>query len=131
VGRWQRNKGANFERKIANEFKRVGIAARRSGGIQAQAATVAGDVTLEDLPGLWIECKKGAKTYPLKALRQAKEACRNGTAIAVCQDDREEITVTMDWTLFVDLLTKTYPDIVKTALALETEQQPLHETSDE
>lgn len=119
MGKWQRNKGANFEREIANEFKKIGIRARRGGASQSFAANLDPDVILEDLPGLWIECKKGIKTYPLKALKQAKQACSNNTPIAICRDDNEKAIVTMELDFFLLLLTIAYPDIVKD-IALET-----------
>lgn len=124
MGKMQRDKGANFEREIANAFKKEGINARRGGASQAFSANLDPDVVLEDLPGLWIECKKGSKTYPLKALKQAKAACSNNTPVAICRDDREKTIVTMEWDFFLLLLTATYPDIVK------SEPLPLEHDSD-
>jgi hypothetical protein len=133
MGKLSRNKGANFEREIANEFRKHGFEARRGGGAQSYAADIAPDVVLEDLPGIWIECKKGAKTYPLKALKQAKEACGNATPVAICRDDREKSIVTIELRFFCDLLSKTFPDVIK-VLEQETPEHDsdiLPETSDD
>ena len=115
MGKWQRNKGAAFEREIANEFNKIGIRAKRSGLFQTQSADAEPDVTLLDLPNLWIECKKGIKTYPLKALKQAKEACSSyigSIPVAICRDDHEKSIVTMELDFFMLLLSSTFPDIV-------------------
>lgn len=122
MGKMQRNKGANFEREIANEFKAAGITARRGGASQSFSANLDPDVVLEDLPGLWIECKRGEKTYPLKALKQAKMACSNNTPVSICRDDQEKSIVTMELGFFLDLLCMAYPDIVKPQ-ELETSKQ--------
>lgn len=119
MGKMQRTKGANFEREIANAFKAEGINARRGGASQSFSANLDPDVILEDLPGLWIECKKGAHTYPLKALKQAKAACSNNTPIAICRDDHEKAIVTMELDFFMLLLIMSYPDLVKGSLEHE------------
>lgn len=105
MGTMQRRKGANFEREVANLFKEAGFNARRGGFAQAQDAHNEPDVILDDMPGLWIECKRGAKTYPIGALKQAKEAGGNGTIpLAVCKDDYDKITVTCEMSFFMVLL---------------------------
>lgn len=133
MGKLSRDKGANFEREIANAFKREGIDARRGGASQSFAANLDPDVILADLPGLWIECKKGTKTYPLKALKQAKAACSNNTPVAICRDDREKAIVTMEFDFFILLLTATFPDIVKAPELMTPcdESDTLQETLDD
>lgn len=105
-GRHSRNKGAAYEREVANDLKpifedsRRGIGQTRSGG------------DVPDVAGcgpFWVECKKQARTYPRAALKQAETAMKVAHAkgqkdhfipVAVCRDDRDKATVTMyldDW----------------------------------
>lgn len=105
MGKMQRDKGANFERKIANLFRELGFAARRGGLFQSQFAGNEPDVIVDDLPGLWVEAKKGKKTYPIAALKQARDAGGpNCMPVAVCMDDFDKVTVTMEWDFFAHLL---------------------------
>ena len=115
MSKYQRDKGANYERELANLFKSHGFNARR-GLRQWQDKHGEPDVVVEDLPGLWIEAKKGKKTYPIAALNQAKEACSgSGIPVAICKDDYDKTTVTMEFDFFVTLL-KSFldmPEVVK------------------
>lgn len=124
MGKYQRDKGANFERTIANLFKEQGFNARRGGFAQAQNSTNEPDVIVDDLPGLWIECKKGARTFPIAALKQAREAGGpTSIPIAVCQDDYDKATVTCELDFFLVLL--------KSFCLPESEVQPTQTVKEE
>lgn len=126
MSKYQRDKGANFERLLANLFKEQGIRARR-GMRQAQDKHGEPDVVLEDLPGMWIEAKKGKKTYPIAALAQAKEACiANGAGIpvAICRDDFGKTTVTLEFDFFVALI-KEYASLPEVDLSNEIKEEQL------
>ena len=101
MGRMQRNKGATYERDLANYLTAHGLPAKRGIG-QARSASEVPDV---DLAGFWIEAKRHKRTNPRAALAQAIEASE-GTAripVAVCRDNgthEDDATVTMrlvDW----------------------------------
>ena len=59
-------------------------------------------------PGFWIECKRGKRTNPRAALRQAIVDAKGKPVwpIAICRDDGEEGTVTLRLHNFVELLTE-------------------------
>ncbi len=127
MSKYQRDKGANFERLLANMFKEQGIKARR-GMRQAQDRHGEPDVVVEDLPGLWIEAKKGKKTYPIAALAQANEACianGGGIPIAICRDDFGKTTVTMTFDFFVALI-KEYASLPEVDLSNEIKEDQLN-----
>lgn len=95
----QRRKGHDWEREVANLFRDAGFAARR-GLQQPRDGSEVPDVEVE---GFWIECKRGRRTSPQAALRQAIAAVPDGRIpVAVCKDDRAEPTVTL---LLKDFLT--------------------------
>lgn len=102
VGRYQRNKGAAFERKMAEHFRGIFPDARRGIG-QARQASEVPDV---EMGPFWTECKVGAQPNIRGALRQAQEACgdRPLWPIAVVHDDRGTTTVTMSLDDFTDLV---------------------------
>ncbi len=101
-GRHSRNKGSQFERDVAKIFREhLGLSAeeiKRGIGQSRNSAEVA---DVDGVPGLWIEAKRHKKTYPKKALEQARIALeaskKNGQIpIAVCRDDfAVEATVTL------------------------------------
>ena len=102
----QRDKGAAFERWVANEIKeRTGLPARRGLG-QARSAHEVADV--DGVPGWWIECKVGKSPPTTGALEQADEARdRSGhyaMTVAVVKRDRHE---PMAYLRLWDLLTLT------------------------
>jgi hypothetical protein len=87
MGKFSVDKGKRFERELVRLFSLAVPNARISRGFQYRDGAEAPDV---DLPGFWLEAKVGAKTNPLKALRQATTAARHGRwPLAVCKDDRQ------------------------------------------
>jgi hypothetical protein len=104
LGRWKRNKGANFERWVSNVFKAVYETAKRGLG-QARSA---GEVPDSDIPTWWPECKAHKLTNPRAALAQAIEASAGSgrVPIAVCKDDHKPPIVTLRLEDFVRLLAR-------------------------
>lgn len=100
MGKSQRTKGHDFERKIASRFRELWESAKR--GFQTRGGTSeAPDV---DGTPFFIECKKGKRTNIKAAYRQALGATDGRVPIAVTQDDREEILVTLSLTHFLLLI---------------------------
>ncbi len=110
----QRVKGANFEREVARMFRGRGFDANR-GANQSRDAGKEPDVVVHDIPGLWIECKRGGRgAKPLEALAQATQAAPAGSVpVFVGKMDYEPCIMAMYITDFLDLLRKVYPDAVK------------------
>ena len=101
TGAGSRRKGHSFEREIARLFRDIFPDAHR--GIQSRAGDEEADVVI---PHYWIECKRGKKTNIKAALRQAREACAGSgkSPVAICKDDQEGATATMDIELFYELM---------------------------
>lgn len=100
MGKLSRNKGASFERKIANTFKQIFGNARRGCG-QTQSASNGADV--EGTP-FWIECKKGARPNIQGAFRQALEARPKDDirpVLVVSMKDRDQPLYTVDEKTFI------------------------------
>jgi len=101
-GKGARNKGANFERLIANKISEdTGLGAKRG---LAQVRGGGAEVSDVDMPLIHIEAKNWKVTYPKKALEQAvRDISISGTGkipVAVTKDLRKPILVTMyykDW----------------------------------
>lgn len=99
-GKGARAKGANFERKVANdltaltgvEFKR-GLGQSRNGGKEAP------DVYSDTFPWLHIECKNQKICNIKAAMAQAVEDIGNSDNIpvVVSRDTGKETLVTMRW----------------------------------
>lgn len=100
MGRMQRNKGANFEREIANELKPLYPNAKRGIG-QARSASEVSDV--EGTPW-WIECKRGRQPNVRAAFRQAQEATDGRPILVVVRDDNQPAFVCLSLQDFKDLL---------------------------
>ena len=85
MSKMQRNKGATYERDLANYLTAHGLPAKRGIG-QARSASEVPDV---DLAGFWIEAKRHKRTNPRAALAQAIEASAHTgrTPVAVCRDN--------------------------------------------
>ena len=101
-GRSSRRKGHDYERAVARELREVfGDDVRR--GMQFRDGADAPDVVV---PCFWVECKRGKRTSPVAALRQAATASEGKGLwpIAVCKDDNEPATVTMSFEDFLDLV---------------------------
>lgn len=103
MGRSQRTKGHDFERKMAAELREVfGIPAICRGVDQARDGGKCPDV--DEVPGWWVECKKGAATSPKAAMAQARERLDQlgdpRKPVAITQDDRGPVYATVlleDW----------------------------------
>jgi len=109
VGRAQREKGARFERKVANLLKPVfGDRTIRSSG-QCFSGDTRADV---DCPNLWVECKVGKRPNIKAALEQAEQAAKSSNSdkkcVAICQWDREPPTATMRLKDFIEILSLAY-----------------------
>ena len=99
-GRGCRIKGHAFERAVAKIFREIyGEEVRR--GYQTRSGAEAPDV---DGTPFWIECKRGKRTNPKAALRQALEAKDERPPIAICKDDRQDIVVMLLLDDFLDIL---------------------------
>jgi hypothetical protein len=116
-GKRSRDKGARFEREVANilaeryslPFAR-GVLQFRGGGAEVP------DVCLQDIDGareanphlsqLHLECKHHKKTSISAAWRQAVADCKlsGKTPVCVTKSDREPILVTMKLDDFLDIL---------------------------
>ena len=100
-GRSSRRKGADFERAMVQRFREVFGDKDVHRGLQSRGEEVP-DV---DVPCFWIECKREKRTSPKAALDQAISAAPKGRIpIAICKDDRREITVTILLDDFVELI---------------------------
>lgn len=100
MGKMQREKGASFERKIANFFKDYGYDAHRSAqfcGKTGQAADVIG------VPGLHLECKHVEAMRLYEWMEQAVNdatAAGEGIPTVIHKKNHADILVTMrleDW----------------------------------
>ena len=93
MGRKSRNKGAAGERELVNLLKAHGYDARRTAQMQSQDASFMPDVTVEQWPDVWIECKREKASRPRPALQQGMaEVAETGsrkTVLAVTRGDRE------------------------------------------
>ena len=102
-GAGSRRKGHDFERVLVQRFAQVFGAEQVRRGFQYRAGTDAPDV---ETPVFWLEAKRGQRTNPKGALAQAREASvgKGLWPLAVCKDDQEPATVTMDLDDFLELL---------------------------
>lgn len=102
MGKSQRTKGHNWERKVAIllEAAMPGCDARR--GLQYREGSDAPDVIH---PWLHVECKAMKLCNPRAALAQALEHCPDDKhAIAVCKDDNKPPFVAMELDAFLELM---------------------------
>tara|TARA_Y100000310_G_scaffold24676_2_gene23698 strand:- start:3510 stop:3866 length:357 start_codon:yes stop_codon:yes gene_type:complete len=111
MGKAQREKGARFEREVANILKEVfGPRTIRSSG-QCFSGDTRADV---DCPELWVECKVGLRPNIKGALKQAEEASAlaqtDKMCVAVCKWDREKPIISMRLDDFVEILKKAFPE---------------------
>jgi len=105
MGKHQREKGARFEREVANRLKPVfGPRTIRSSG-QCFSGDTRADV---DCPVLWVECKVGKRPNIKAALEQAEKArdsCEsNKVPVAICKWDRHEPIASIRLNDFIELL---------------------------
>lgn len=109
MGKYQRDKGARFEREIANRLKEVfGPRTTRSSG-QCFKGDLRADV---DCPEIWVECKVGKRPNIKAALEQAEEAEAGASTgkspVAICKWDRQEPIASMRLDFFIELLKIAY-----------------------
>jgi len=107
-GRASRNKGATFERQVAEIFREIYPEARR--GYQRRSGSDEPDVT--GTPW-WIECKVGKGTPQVyRAWWQAMEATDGRACMVVSKQDRTEILVTLQLADLMALLQRAAGHIV-------------------
>ena len=111
MGKYQREKGARFEREIANKLKRIfGPRTIRSSG-QCFSGDTRADV---DCPKIWVEGKVGKRPNIKAAIEQAEEASgvanSNKVPVAICKWDRDEPIASMRLEDFLDLLEMAYKE---------------------
>lgn len=99
MGKRSRDKGAGFERAVADVLRIVWPDAKR-GLQQSRCAKEAPDVTGTPY---WVECKVGAKPNILGAFDQAKEATDGRPVLVVTKVDRHEPLVTLALVDFIKL----------------------------
>ncbi len=114
----QREKGARFEREVANAFRVLFPEARRGIG-QARAANEVADV---DGTPFWPECKRGAGSTVDAALAQALASKKpmTGPPVAIVRRNGKRATASMylDDYLFMlaeHLLRDQHPDVLAAA----------------
>jgi len=111
MGKFSRDKGARFEREIANKLKEVfGSRVTRSSG-QCFSGDTRADV---DCPKFWVECKVGKRPNIKAALEQAEEARESSestkTPVAICKWDRDEPIASMRLSDFIEILKSIYKE---------------------
>ena len=109
MGKQQRDKGARFEREVANILKPVfGPRTIRSSG-QCFSGDTRADV---DCPKLWVECKVGKRPNMKAALEQAEDAKKNNDSnkicVAVCKWDRDTPIASLRMADFIEILKLAY-----------------------
>jgi len=96
MSRKERDKGARWERQLANDLHATWNDARRGIG-QARSG---GDVPDVDGTPFWIEAKHRKRQPALAALQQATDATDGRPPVAIIKIDREQPFVAMwlsDW----------------------------------
>lgn len=100
MGKLSRNKGAEFERRVAKVLKQIWPEARRGVG-QYQSSGNGADVEGTDY---WVECKKGARPNIQGAFKQALAAKDDRPVLVVSMKDRDRPLYTMDEETFLKLV---------------------------
>lgn len=102
-GAGARRKGLDFEREVVRRFADVFGADQVRRGFQYRDGSQIPDVVA---PIFAIECKRGKRTEPKRALTQAMEGAigKGLWPIAVCKDDKAPPTVTMHLEDFLELV---------------------------
>lgn len=95
-----RDKGARFERQIANVLKERGYEARRG----QQYCGTNGDADVIGLPGVHIECKAVERLNVSAAYAQSQRDARDGEVpVVVHKKSREPIMITLLLDDFLDI----------------------------
>lgn len=112
LGKYQRTKGHNYERAIANVFRTLYPEDSVSRGHQTHRPDRPDVVIMTGMygPRLWVECKVGARPNIHAAFAQAtRDSARDATRddwirLAVTKRDREKDLVTMSLDDFMEIL---------------------------
>lgn len=95
-----RQKGARFERMLANKLREYGYDCRRG----QQYCGANGDADVIGLPGIHIEAKAVERLNLYEAIKQAKRDAKDGDIPAVFhKKNNQEILVTMPFNDFMRL----------------------------
>lgn len=103
MSKYQRTKGAAFERKVARLFQEAMPGAECRRNLQPQGGSVAGNDLV--VPMFGVECKIGKLPNPRAALAQAeRDAPPELYPVAVVQDDRQSPFVVMRLDAFLEMV---------------------------
>ncbi|MBC8426400.1 hypothetical protein H8E07_19965 [bacterium] len=92
MGKRSRDKGARHERWVARTLAdATGLDIRRTAG-QCRQGSDAPDV---EAPGVWLECKVGARPDPVKAYTQGIQASDGRPVVVVWKKDRHAAQATL------------------------------------
>lgn len=95
-----REKGARFERELANKLKEYGFNTRRG----QQFCGINGDADVIGIEGLHIEAKHVETLNLFKAMEQSRrDAKENEIPVVIHKKNRTPILVTMDLENFINL----------------------------
>ena len=112
MGKYQREKGAAFERLIANTLtQETGVVWKRGLGQTRGGGAEASDVISDLVPSIHIECKNHKITNIKAAYRQAvgDAAAKQKVPVVITKDARSDTLVTMkleDWIPLLKLYLK-------------------------
>ena len=99
MGKSERDKGARFERQIANILKERGYEARRG----QQYCGTSGDADVVGLPGVHIEAKAVERLNISTAYAQSVRDAREGEVpVVIHKKSREPIMITLTLADFLD-----------------------------
>jgi hypothetical protein len=100
MGKYQRTRGATYEREVANDLKDTfGIDAKRN---LTQTRDSGGDILID---GFLIECKRRKAIAVYEWMEQADKSCKGSEKpIVVCRADGEKSLAIMKWEDFKTLL---------------------------
>jgi hypothetical protein len=89
-----RAKGARAERELANTLKELfGWGARRTQQFSGNAGD--SDVLIEELPGLFVECKHVQSLSIVPVMRKAVEQCKGKLPVICHRKNQSEFLLTM------------------------------------
>lgn len=96
-----KQKGARFERKVAEILREHGYEARR--GVQYNGAN--GDPDVIGLPGFHLECKHVERLNIEEAMQQSRVDARSGEIpVVVHKRNGKRVLITMEFDDFLELL---------------------------
>jgi len=100
-GKYNRKKGADFERELVHLFRDAMPGAPVKRGLQCRGAEMA-DV---DCPVFWIEAKRMKRPNIRAAYKQASDDCGKGKIpVAITRANREDALVTLSLDDFLDFV---------------------------